>query len=108
MDSVTFEQICEWEPRLRDVDQCMKAIRDNMDHSFFCANLIWYTLVKPQLVTLVGWKVPEKRGGIWNLSDNTVMGEEETPPGLRSSEAYCVAYDHLFEQLPACRNCVCM
>jgi hypothetical protein len=104
---MTFEQVCEWEPRLEDVGYCMKAIRDSASEPSFCANIVWYTLVKPRVVALVGFKVPEKRGGLWNLADGTVTGQEDTPPELRSAKAYRVVYRHLYEQLPACRNCRC-
>jgi len=104
---MTFEQVCEWEPRLEDVDYCMKAIRDRASEPSFCANTVWYTLVKPRVVALVGWKVAEKRGGMWNLGDGTVTGQEDTPPGLRTTNAYDVVYRHLYEQLPACRKCTC-
>lgn len=103
--AITFETVCEWEPRLVRLDHCVRGIKDTGHDSSFCANLIWYELVKPRLVTLVGWHVPEKRGGLVNLADGTVTGQEETPPGLRSSEAYAVVYDHLYRQLPDCRNC---
>ena len=105
---ITFDELCEMEPSLCRVDRAMKGIKDDGKEASFCANIIWYELVKPRIRALVGWKVEEKRGGIWNLADGTVEGQEDTPHALRSTEAYALVYHHLYEQLPACRNCMCM
>ena len=62
----------------------MKAVKDTGGPSF-CANDVWYRpgSFKSRLVRLAGWWAEK--------------------PELRTSEAYDVAYDELYQQLPDCR-----
>jgi hypothetical protein len=54
-----------------------------------CANDIWY-----------------RPGGLKQRMANLV-GHGARNPALKSSEAYDVAYEHLYALLPDCRNCWC-
>ncbi len=52
-----------------------------------CGNRIWYRLMKPRLVWLVGWHAEDKH------------------PVLSSAAAYDVAYEFLYDIMPDCREC---
>ena len=84
---MTFEELCALEPRLRELYQRAKAVRDDRRKPSFCANSIWYRELKPELCRLVGW--------------------EASNPALRTSEAYDLGYETIYEVLPPCRNCLC-
>jgi hypothetical protein len=64
----------------------VKRVKDTGGPSF-CANDIWYDEIKPVLVKLVGWSARN--------------------PALRTTEAYDVAYQYLYNLLPDCRDCGC-
>ncbi len=82
-----FGLLCEKEPRLRGLYAQARAIRDDRHTPSFCANNVWVNALKPQLLELVGW--------------------EARNPDLRTSEAYDLAYEMVYEALPDCRNCLC-
>ena len=91
---LTFENLCAIEPRLRELERRVKAVRDDGTASF-CANDAWYGLrswhrrgLRNKMAALVGW-------GASN-------------PCLRSSEAYDIAHRTLYEALPDCRSCQCV
>lgn len=90
---LNFDRLCELEPRLRDLELRAKA-SPLLDNPRFCANEFWMNHkrdgIGQQLKLLVGWD-----------SENRL-------PELRTTEAYDVAVYHLYELLPACRNCDCL
>lgn len=88
MKNLTWEEISEEEPRLLRLYHLAKMVGDR-GGKYFCANLIWYELFKPQLLTLVGYHA------------------EGNHPTLHSSEAYDLAYHHIYDELPNCRDCLC-
>src|SRR5215467_6291400 len=93
IDNLTWERLCELEPRLLALHRRAKAIKDDERKPWFCANDVWYGRgsnegLKEELRNLVGWR---RKGH----------------PILGSSEAYDVAYDTVYDVLPPCRNCGC-
>lgn len=78
------------EPRLQALYDEAKAIEDNSNANYFCANDIWYEQFKPRLCSLVGWDVSSPY------------------PKLRTDQAYDAAYDKVYGALPDCRNCSCI
>ncbi len=86
----TWGELVRLEPRLRVLQRDVKAVDGSDPH--FCANRVWYARggFKERLCCLVGWEA------------------ERDDPVLRSSEAYDVAYDRLYNLLPPCRDCWCL
>jgi hypothetical protein len=90
---MTFEDLCLIEPRLKDLELEIKYVKDDEQKPYFCANSLWYRTgrldpsFRKRMSALVGWQAENSR--------------------LRNSEAYAVAYDHLYFLLPNCRNCSC-
>jgi hypothetical protein len=88
-DVFPFRELCRREPRLAKLERDIQAVKDTRGPSF-CANDWWYLPggFKSRLARLVGW------------------GAEQ--PELRTTEAYDVAYDALYQLLPDCRECRCI
>lgn len=68
----------------------MSHIRRVRDDEDFCANEVWYGRgddggVKEKVAQLVGW-------------------DRKPDPVLGSEEAYDIAYDALYDELPDCRH----
>jgi hypothetical protein len=93
---VTWQRLVELEPRLADLYNRARAVRDDKHHSSFCANRVWYGRdnqeggLRGQLFKLVGHEV-----------------SRHADPRLRTSAAYDVAYHAIYHALPDCRNCGC-
>jgi len=94
---LTFSRLCAIEPRLAELEEALKAIRDDSDLPSFCANHRWMGCtgcatcgggLKQKLTQLVGWQA--------------------AMPELRNENAYDVASDYLYSLLPPCRNCLCL
>ncbi len=85
-DRARFREMCKVEPRLRTMLREIKRVDGSAPH--FCANRVWYQRFKPTLCRLVGW--------------------EAEKVGLRTIEAYDVAYTVLYDALPPCQDCNCM
>lgn len=83
---MTWQEIIAIEPKLLSLETEIKSIKDSGGKSF-CANTIWYNQFKQRVVDLVG---------------DYASNEQ-----LRSQQAYSLAYHHLYDQLPNCRNCNC-
>lgn len=89
----TFEELCELEPRLHEVEAQARAIHDDGSGSFFCSNFAWLP-VQGRLKELVGVHRKEPC--------------ENDPEGvLMDSRSFEVAYMHLSKLLPPCRDCGC-
>lgn len=94
---ITWEQLVEVEPRLAELLEEIKKVKDNPEEPSFCANYEWYVReradgrsFKRKMISLVG-------------------SEAETSNRLLStSEAYDLAYGVLYDTLPGCRNCTCL
>ena len=86
---MTFAQLVRLEPRLKTLEADIRRVRDDRRKRAFCANHVWYGPdgFKGRLLQLVGWHAANER--------------------LRSPEVYDLAYEHLYNLLPDCRNCLC-
>jgi hypothetical protein len=86
--ALDWEDLVDLEPRLEQLERDIKYHAGQHRAGRYCANRHWfgYTGVgfKDRLLDLVGW---EAKGS-----------------ALRSSEAYDVAYHHLYAILPPCRH----
>ncbi|MGI8422989.1 MAG: hypothetical protein ACR2NO_02535 [Chloroflexota bacterium] len=93
VDPQMWEGLVLLEPRLAALLTEIESFRPH--GARFCANDAWYGYTSPeagfkaQLEELVGWD----RVGC--------------PEGLRSGDAYDVAYDRLYDAFPDCRGCGC-
>lgn len=91
-DVPNYEELCELEPRVREVEAMARAIEDDGKGSFFCSNFVWLP-VQAELKLFVG-----------------VHRKEPVPEGgeiLLDSRTFEVAYDVLSRLLPPCRDCGC-
>ena len=89
-----FAGLCELEPGLRELEEAVRAGRDDGALSFFCSNFEWLPL-DGRLKSLVG---TDRR------RFHPMKGEPEV---LHHSQAYEVAYLHLSRLMPPCRSCGC-
>jgi hypothetical protein len=87
--TLSFDEICELEPRVGELLREVQAVKDTGGESF-CANDHWCLPggFESRLCRLVGWRAAK--------------------PELRNSECYDIAYDHLYVLLPSCRECRCI
>ena len=129
--AVTWEALTAAEADLLRLESLARWIADHADPQF-CANAPWYDFLKPQLVEMIGHRRGYPRGtpayepargwpadnplhviclgdpDWWAHADKVratrypVTGAAEEM--LRGSEAYDVAYEHLYELLPDCRH----
>ena len=91
---MTFDEMLELEPRLRALRDEIRRVKDD-GREHLCANELWYgtseipfaDTFKGRMCKLVGW--------------------DADVPALRTEEAYDVALDALYSELPDCRNCGC-
>lgn len=82
-----WREIIKTEPRLARILARAKDVKDDGSAKSFCANRIWYEEFKPELIWLVGF--------------------ESSHAALRTTKHYDVAYEKIYEALPACRGCIC-
>jgi hypothetical protein len=89
----TWAKLVKSESRLLDLLQEAKATKDDKSKLSFCAHDYWYREdgLRDRLYCLVGWEAEK-----WYVSE------------LRTSEAFDIAYDKIYESLPNCRNCSCV
>lgn len=118
----TFDQLSELEPRLGDLHKMAGVIKDDGNGKGFCANFLWYRLLKRQMYDLVGWGRKEARERAQREREHFDRENPEMakmfirldipePEGIEvldTSEAYSLAYHSIYDQLPDCRNCACM
>jgi hypothetical protein len=79
---MTFADLASLEPQLGALLREARHVDASSDA--FCANGVWYGSFKPRLLLLVGW--------------------EASNPALRTSEAYDLAYETIYDALPDCRH----
>ncbi len=77
----SWDTLVVQEPRLAELYQRASDVRPRPG---FCANRVWYDVLKPQLVLLVGW--------------------EAQRPELQSPELYDLAYQTIYQRLPDCQH----
>lgn len=76
---------CSLEPRLQELWEEAEQYQELDEDGPFCANRIWYGQMRRQMIRLVG--------------------HGASHPYLKSSKAYQVAYDKIYNTLPNCRGC---
>jgi hypothetical protein len=91
LNTPTWNELIKLEPLLAGLLEHAKRVKDDPTRTSFCANDVWYGVLKPELVSLVGWASPNPSGHV-----------------LASSKAYSVAYQKIYDALPPCRNCLCL
>lgn len=89
---MNFTDLATLEPRLLTLEADIRRVRGDKRKRSFCANHVWYNSggFKARLLSLIGWN------------------KSVTDERLRTSEAYDVAYEHLYNLLPDCRGCLCL
>ena len=87
-----FQALCQVEPRLKELYERAKAVKDDRSTNWFCPQAVWggYSGLKAEMTALVGWHA------------------ESDAPRLRTCEAYMAAYAAIYNALPPCRNCTCI
>lgn len=88
LETLSWSDLVQLEPTLGTLERQARAVR--ADDPWFCANDVWFREFKPLLVKLVGWNA---------RSPHEVM---------HRSEAYDIAYRHIYDQLPPCGDCWCL
>jgi hypothetical protein len=97
-DKVTWDDLVIMEPELLSLERDITTFsKENKRKRSFCANWVWYRSVeeggmgfRERLFPLVGWEA-------------RVVNRI-----LNSQTAWDIAYHHLYNLLPNCRNCQCM
>ena len=82
---MTWGELIEIEPRVEALRK--EAAAADGSAPDFCANDLWFCRFKPRVTKLAGWDAEK--------------------PELRTPEAYDLAYQTVYNQLPACRRCGC-
>jgi hypothetical protein len=86
--ALNWEDLIELEPRLEQIERDVRYHAEHHRTGPYCANRFWYGYdglgFKDRLCAVVGWGSDGQR--------------------LRSSEAYDLAYDHLYALLPNCTH----
>lgn len=86
-EPLSWSELVRMEPTLDTLERHAKDVCGDNPH--FCANDVWFREFKPLLLRLVGWNAQ---------SPLEIM---------HSSAAYEIAYRHIYDQLPPCRECWC-
>ena len=81
------------EPRLRELEREVDAVRDDGRASWFCSNFLWLPL-NTRLRLVLGVARIRQPG-------------DEQHPELYESGAYELVFGYLSRRLPPCRNCGC-
>lgn len=93
---VTWEMLIEAEPKLLDLYNDARKVKDDGTGKYFCGNEFWYEVggLKDRLLPLVGWE------RFYQDGDASI---------LSTREAYDLAYRKIYNALPNCRgNCNCL
>lgn len=100
--SISWDEIVAIEPRIESLLRYTTWIIDP-GGDYFCANEIWYNLLKPQMVKLVGW------GREWH--PGIMIGPvviKNAADIMKEGRVYDLVYRKIYDALPGCRNCGCM
>jgi hypothetical protein len=100
---MTIQDLCKLEPLLYDLqaELGLKA-SEQVNSDTCCANAMWHgydgtgVSLKKRLESLIGWHRAYKGD------------DPETAKILRSSDAYMLAVNWLYEMLPGCKDCSCL
>ena len=80
-----FQRLVDEAPELGRLYTEAASLADPGDTRYFCANRVWYGRFRSQVVEQVGFRA-------WN-------------PKLRTTSAYDLGYQTIYNALPDCRNC---
>lgn len=83
MDKITITDLVKLEPRLKDL---MRDILNSGDELDYCADKLWYREIKPRFLRIIGR---------YATTNNEI---------LKSSYAYDIAYQFLYNLLPVCTH----
>ena len=101
MNTISWEELVALEPALQQLLDDIRRVKDDKRRPSFCTNHWWYG--RPT------WLDEDEddgfRGRLIDLVGYVAMRPDE--PRLRTSDAYMIAYDTLYDALPGCRNCGC-
>jgi hypothetical protein len=126
-EQITFEEICEMEPRVLIAFEFAKMI-GRKRNQVFCANFVWGNFLEPMISEVIGWSRPrqlkrlkdrrKKWGGkAWGMTafelikmDDSeldkdiihVSGNEDER--LNSSYAYDLVFENIYNSLPDCNH----
>lgn len=89
MTELTFDNMAAVYPELQRMREQARSMDNSDPH--FCANQVWFDHFKPQLLMLVGWESVSK-----------------TPEWMTTYQAYDLAYQTIYNELPECRDCWCL
>jgi len=92
-EPTNFDELCDLEPGLRELEAEVRAQRDDGTRSFYCSNYAWLPL-NAKLKVLLGVARP----GV------SRAGADDR---RYSSRLYELAYVHLSQFMPPCRDCGC-
>jgi hypothetical protein len=121
---LTFADLARAEPLHGGLEMAIKALSPRPGKGF-CANDLWYGAFKPVLLRAVGTHRgylpdpaidPDTLPRFVELDD--LLSKPDPPRSdatgnrweqvLRTSDAYDMAYDHLYALLPDCSRCNCL
>ena len=101
---LTFARLSEMEPLLLALERAVDArTAANRRRRNWCANAAWYGYGAFADAPSFRRHLPHVVG--WHRAPAPAHPHDAV---LRSEEAYCVAYAHLYERLPDCRTCGCL
>jgi hypothetical protein len=89
MTKLTFENMAAVYPELQNMREEARRVDGSDPH--FCANAVWYSDFKPRVLRLVGFEAPRN-----------------APDWMTTPDAYDVAYQTIYNELPYCRDCACL
>jgi hypothetical protein len=97
MKRITWKELVKIEPELLELAKEAQAYKEeSKGKDYVCANDRWYGYgkwrdksIRLRLIQLVGWT-------------------RKDDARLYTSEAYDVAYQHVYNLLPDCKNCWCI
>ena len=87
-EGITWEELIAIEPALQEMLTEISHIEDASPS--FCANQTWFDQYDERMGWLVGWYATKAN------------------PRLRTSDAYDLAFEKLYNALPDCRDCNCV
>ena len=113
-NEISFQEMMDMDERIKRLYCLAKMIGRKNVKSFF-ANAIWYTLFKPALNECVGWERKINPRGKFTsytvdecLKNKHITDLIHDPGSLGTTEAYRIAYKHIYDALPNCGpNCSC-
>ena len=114
MKSITWEDICEAEPRVKALYYTACHVKDCKTDRSFCANYVFLNTFKPIICELVGFcrsrrkKMMKESANDFQFENFFAYTDEIDDEMLSTSIAYDIVYQKIYGALPDCRNCCCI